>query len=102
MLIPAPPLTNAQRQWMFQAAHPGYDRRRKARKRAGLKAHSAKTKAARAAAEALATASAQIPPAPLALPPPPVRLMLPAPVTDPAMSALNALAENRHQSSIAA
>ena len=33
MLKPAPPLTTAQRQAMFQASHPGYDRRRKARGR---------------------------------------------------------------------
>ena len=34
MLKPAPPLTTGQRQAMFQARNPGYDRRRKARKRA--------------------------------------------------------------------
>ncbi len=34
MLLPSAPMTNAQRQQKFQAAHPGYDRRRKARERA--------------------------------------------------------------------
>jgi hypothetical protein len=37
MLRPAPPLSNAQRQREFQASHPGYDRRRKARQRASSK-----------------------------------------------------------------
>jgi hypothetical protein len=34
MLKPAPPMSNGERQRLFQLRHPGYDRRRKAKKRA--------------------------------------------------------------------
>ena len=95
-LRPTPPMSNAERQRRFQAAHPGYDRRRKARERAmagrgaALFVTALRAKAAEAApAEALVLA------APLAVPAVPVpmvaRLALPAPVVDPVMAELDAL-----------
>jgi hypothetical protein len=78
MLIIPPPMTNAERQRLFQLSHPGYDRRRKARQRARVNHAVAQL---RAAAQAQAAAKAN----------PPV-LMLPAPVEDLAMAELNALA----------
>jgi hypothetical protein len=66
MLIPAPPKSNLQRQREFQKAHPGYDRLRKARARAGHKQIKARLAAEHAALLAAAVAEAQ----PLALPTP--------------------------------
>jgi hypothetical protein len=82
MLRPAPPLTNVQRQAAFQAAHPGYDRRRKARQRAVLDRLSAK----RRRAQGLAPGQSM----PVEAKPQP--LMLPAPVENPVLVELNALA----------
>lgn len=79
MLLPAPPLSNAQRQRDFQARHPGYDRKRKARQRA---AFNAAAKAARAAREAMNAPATAQPPA------------LPAPVVDPVMIAMNEMVAN--------
>ena len=88
---PSPPMSNAERQRRFQEAHPGYDRRRKARQRAGAKrvvealrqklmmeAHAAEAQAEQAKAPAEAQAAKPV-------------LMLPAPVQDPLMAQLNAL-----------
>jgi hypothetical protein len=90
MLKPATPMSNAERQRRFQAAHPGYDRRRKARQRAGLKAYGERKKAERLAAAAAGE--------PLALPEPAVTppvervmLALPAPAVVPVLPGLNAL-----------
>ena len=82
MLLRAPPLTNVQRQAMFQAAHPGYDRRRKGRQRASLDRLLAK----RRAAQGLAPGQS------MAVEPKPQLLMLPAPVENPMLVELNALA----------
>jgi hypothetical protein len=71
-LRPVPAMTNAERQRKFQDAHPGYDRRRKARERAMAKRG----------------AALFVP----AMPVPAVaRLALPAPVVDPVMAELEAL-----------
>jgi ABC-type transport system involved in cytochrome bd biosynthesis fused ATPase/permease subunit len=88
MLIIPPPRTNAQRQAAFQASHPGYDRRRIARKRAAAKRGAALLLAeitAKLAAEAEATSQAVT----LANKPP---LLLPAPVRDETIAAIESLA----------
>ena len=78
-------MSNLERQRRFQANHPGYDRRRKARgrvtnKRAAKQMVMAWAAQARAA-EAAAAVEAK-----------PQLLMLPAPVEDPMMDQLNAMA----------
>ena len=96
-------MTNAERQRKFQDAHPGYDRRRKARQRGASKRAveaqrlmallQAKTAAA-AAAAAAAVSAAETVPAPvgvLRIPVPPMRLALPAPVELPVLPAINDL-----------
>ena len=72
-------MSNLERQRRFQASHPGYDRRRVARKRAAVKRGAAQRLAALAAQAAAAEAKPQV-------------LMLPAPVEDPVVVELNALA----------
>jgi hypothetical protein len=78
MLKPTPPMSNYQRQKNFRLSHPGYYGRLHARQRAGAKAA---VEAMKAQAQAAAT------------PAPTEPLMLPAPVVDPMMLELNALAE---------
>jgi hypothetical protein len=78
MLIIPPPMSNAERQRRFQKRNPGYDRRRKANARASAK---------RGAEQLLAALHAKM----AAEAPRPV-LMLPAPVEDPMMAEVNALA----------
>ena len=88
-VVPAPgPTSNAQRQRDFQAAHPGYDRRRKAHERGRLKRVMAAYKA-QCQADAQAELQTQV----LVIPIPTTRLALPAPVECPAMAAINALPE---------
>ena len=77
-----PPVSNTERQRQFRERNPGYYRRLHAKRRAETKARVA----------ALAEQAATAVPEPLAFPATPPRLMLPAPVQDPAMDALNALA----------
>ena len=89
MLLRAPPMSNLERQRLFQERHPGYDRRRKARQRGMLKRLKAQWKAAWLAA---AAAARQPQPAPLAIPRIPQRLMLPAPVEDLMVAEIDALA----------
>ena len=43
MIKPAPPRTTQERQAAFQARNPGYDRRRKARKRLAIESRSLQT-----------------------------------------------------------
>ena len=78
MLIIPPPMSNAERQRRFQKRNPGYDRRRKANARESAK---------RGAEQLLAALQAKM----AAEAPRPV-LMLPAPVEDPMMAEVNALA----------
>jgi hypothetical protein len=100
MLLPAPPMSNAERQRRFQDAHPGYDRRRKARQRGSEKRGAAQLAAQlaaklHAAGEVEAAASlvqslplharAQL----LLIPVPTTRLALPAPVEMPVLPAIN-------------
>ena len=107
MLSIPPPMSSAERQRRFQARHPGYDRRRKAAERGGLKRATERFRAARHATTA-AGAAAMVPatPAPaspasaeaitpLALPLPTTRLALPAPAVLPVLPALNDLASLR-------
>lgn len=89
-------MSNTERQRKFRAANPGYfnkyNNRRKARRIAAQKwALGVFTELAKAKAAALQQQQQQQPAPPLTLPTKPV-LMLPAPVRDPAMDALNALA----------
>lgn len=82
------PMSNAERQRRFQASHPGYDRRRIARKRASANRGAALLLAeitAKLAAEAEATSQAVA----LATKSP---LLLPAPVRDETMAAIESLA----------
>jgi hypothetical protein len=90
-----PPMSNAERQRRFQAAHPGYDRRRKARQRAAAKRVEAQHRAERLRAAQAAEATPQT----LALPAPvqvmlipvPATRLLPAPVEVPALAAIDEL-----------
>jgi hypothetical protein len=101
MLRPSPPMSNSERQQRFQDAHPGYDRRRKARGRAAAKRGAAQMLEALrvAAAESrdaeMAPAEALAAPVPVAIPvmsePTTPRLCLPAPVVDPMIAEINAL-----------
>jgi hypothetical protein len=75
MLKPAPPMSNAERQRQFRERNPGYYGRLHRKRKAEVMALIA---ARTAAAEAMAAR--------------PAPLMLPAPVEDPAMAALDALA----------
>src|SRR5207253_5649955 len=99
-LEPVPPMSNNERQRRFQNAHPGYDRRRKARERALAKRVGAQALEARRAAAAAAAVVARAtqttsiesfaatsPVATLvaSLVSPPARLCLPAPVVHPMM-----------------
>ena len=78
MLIRNTTMGPGERRKRFLERHPNYDRDRKRRERAAIKAlHAAR---AMAAADALALAVRR---QPLALPAPPVRLALPAPVQEP-------------------
>jgi hypothetical protein len=95
-LRPVPAMTNAERQRKFQDAHPGYDRRRKARERAMAKRGAALfVQALQAKAADAAPAEPLALPATVAVPAMPVpavaRLALPAPVVDPVMAELEAL-----------
>src|SRR5204863_3969065 len=69
MLEPCPRMSNAERQRKFQASHPGYDARRKARSRAAERRGGAKLMAAMASANA-GTPEPIATPEPLALPAP--------------------------------
>jgi hypothetical protein len=78
MLLRNTTMCAGERRKRFLERHPTYDRDRKRRERATIKAlHAAR---AMAAAEALALPEMR---QPLALPAPPVRLALPAPVQEP-------------------
>ena len=94
-------MSNAERQRKFQQANPGYDRRRKARERAMSKRDLAQRRAEAAAlalaahAAAHAAATAQTPPATIQIPANKPLLMLPAPVKDPWMAEIEALAAAR-------
>ena len=88
-------MSNTERQRKFRAANPGYfnkyNNRRKARRIAAQKKVLELFKElAKAKVVALQQQQQQQPAPPLTLPPKPV-LMLPAPVRDPAMDALDAL-----------
>src|SRR5688572_10359751 len=93
------PMSNTERQRKFRAANPGYfnkyNNRRKAHRIAAqkkvLKLFKELAKAKAAALQQQQQQPAPPAPPPLTLPPKPL-LMLPAPVRDPAMDALNALA----------
>jgi hypothetical protein len=81
MLRPAPPMTTKERQERFQAAHPGYDRRRKARRRFTPEAMAAYLQAAQASMAETSEADPVEAPVPA----------LPAPVELPLLPALNDL-----------
>ena len=85
MLLPVPPMSNAERQRIFQLCNPGYDRRRKAHKRAIAKRRREQLRAEWRQAARADAAAAQ---APVIRP----MLMLPAPIEDPTLVELNALA----------
>lgn len=79
-------MTNAERQRKFQKAHPGYDARRKKTSRASAKRGALLLlKAMKAKFAAEVEAQTLTPAKPF--------LMLPAPVVDPLMAEINALAE---------
>ena len=87
------PMTNAERQAEFRRRNPGYYQRLHAQRRAALKARMAQRKEAeRAAVMAMADAQAMPEPVTLTIPVPTFRLALPAPVVDPAVLAIDALA----------
>ena len=90
MLTIPPPMSNTERQRKFRKSNPGYYKKYYARKRsmgrrvrAQMQAEAQAAKAARDAAGAEATMAILAKPDPL---------MLPAPVQDPAMAAITALA----------
>jgi hypothetical protein len=86
-------MSSAERQRKFQAAHPGYDRRRKARLRAACKTETKRRLAelfAKAAARAQAVPSQAVG-ASVADPGVKPVLMLPAPADDPTIDALDML-----------
>lgn len=91
MLICRPPISNTERQRQFQKQHPGYDARRKARERASTKRGAAQLFAAMLA-EADAHAAAHLTAPPIKVPVDKPILMLPAPVVDPTMFSITALA----------
>ena len=84
-------MSNVERQRRFRARHPGYFNKYNGRRKAMRLATTAKMRAEILAMEAEARAAAQAPPAPLALPVKPI-LMLPAPVQDPVVAEIDALA----------
>jgi hypothetical protein len=88
MLLRSVTMSNAERQRLFQLRHPGYDARRKARERAMARRTTERFIAARRARAAAEAADADCAAAEA---PRPV-LMLPAPVEDPMMAEVNALA----------
>jgi hypothetical protein len=92
MLLTPPPLSNAERQRRFQRRHPGYDRRRKAAKRAAEKRTIARLRAAAQAAAAGARVAEAKAAETMAAEARPQPLMLPAPVGNPLLAELNALA----------
>src|SRR5690242_5454100 len=91
MLVPCPPKSNVERQREFRKRNPGYFNKYNARQRAMAKRAKervreliqAQAQADREAARAEATLAILAKPEPL---------MLPAPVQDPTMAAINALA----------
>jgi hypothetical protein len=90
-------MTTAERQRKFQKSHPGYDRARKSRGRAGCKRRISMMKAeirAMVLAERAQAAAAMIQ-IPAAKP----MLMLPAPVENPLMAQIEALAAARKSAS---
>ena len=89
MLTIPPPMSNAERQRLFQLRHPGYDRRRKARQRGALK-KALQAKRRQMVLDAQATAAQTVPPPAVETPAP--RLMLPAPVENLEMAQIDALA----------
>jgi hypothetical protein len=94
-------MSNAERQRKFQQANPGYDRRRKARERGMSKRDVARRRAEAAAlalaahAAAHAAATTQTMTATIQIPANKPLLMLPAPVKDPWMAEIEALAAAR-------
>jgi len=95
MLTIPPPKSTNERQRLFQLRHPGYDRRRKARQRASSN-RAAKQLIAKLKAAALRR-QLQSTPVTIPLVATPVPLMLPAPVQDPLIAELNALAASMRQ-----
>lgn len=88
--MPFAPMSNAERQRRFRARNPGYWRKYYARERAGRIAAQKKVAALmRELAKARYAAAQEQPTTPLVFKTP---LMLPAPVQDPTMAALEALA----------
>src|SRR5207247_851994 len=83
--------SGAQRMRDLRGRNPGYDRRYKAKRRAEFAAWVAALEARKAAAFAEMLPRHTM----LLLPAPPVRLALPAPVIDPTLAAINALATKR-------
>jgi hypothetical protein len=90
MLTIPPPMSNTERQRKFRKSHPGYFKKYYGRKKsiekhvkARMQAEAQAAKAARDAARAEATLAILVKPQPL---------MLPAPVQDPTMAAIDALA----------
>jgi hypothetical protein len=94
MLIRKRAMSNVERQRAFQARHPGYDARRKARQRSAVRAYLARKLAERHAAaaaakqQALAEASAASTGVSVRPPPPP----LPASAVGPALPGPNEIA----------
>jgi hypothetical protein len=89
-------MSSAERQRRFQAAHPGYDRRRKARQKARIDSAATAMRLPEEAMDVDAKPAEPVAvPAPLAsamMPVPAVaRLALPAPVVHPVLAELNAL-----------
>jgi len=85
------PKSNAERQREFQARNPGYDCRRKATERAGARRDAARF-LAKMRASAAAQAVAEVTPPPIAVATERPLLLLPAPVRDETIAAIEALA----------
>ena len=93
------PKTGAERMREFRRRHPDFDRKRHARMRAALALCKAVREAEKAAAlEAMLARQKTV----LMLPAPAPRLMLPAPVVDPTMAAINEVAMKRNRQRVAA
>jgi hypothetical protein len=93
------PRSGAERMRELRARQPGYDVAYKAKHRAEVQALVAKLEAEKAAlVEKMIARQRTV----LMLPAPAVRLCLPAPVVDPTMEAIKALAMKRVRESIAA
>lgn len=85
-------MSDLERQRVFQARHPGYDRRRKARERAASKRYVMQLRRAATVAALIEAQAAEATPVVVATPVPVVtRLALPAPVVDPVIAELDAL-----------